>query len=314
MGQVFGGLTRTGVEGQPGRTPTYFDSPGEAAISAAQQTRVPTTVLNSGGTVQAPTLTAQESGGFTPAMHKPSFPEASGDGMLSPGLTTKGKVLATLLTLGQGAAVGAGQPSFGAGFEKATLFPLQQRRIQQNITQDELQNEAQRQAIEQGPVLFKSRVDAANANAEADKARAGYYKDRGESNDFINVPGVGLVRKPTADSPAEVVQPAPTPGPRLFGNPTQGIVAVDPKTMTPTEVRPPNPKPQSAPKAQKQGNAQAVQSASRLLEKHGNDREAALADFNAQLANSTNEALIRDAKDIILAIRTGGSVKKRAGR
>lgn len=165
MGKIFGGLTEQDSALQRGNAAPVIMGQGPALTQAVSELPAgPRLDMETGQAVPAP-INPNAARVVTP-----SFGQASSEGK---GLTTKGKILGLLLNAAQGAALGAGQPNFSAGFERASLFPLIQRQRQQQLQQEEQEAQLRQQNIERGPALFDLNREKLKTDIAENKARTG---------------------------------------------------------------------------------------------------------------------------------------------
>jgi hypothetical protein len=117
------------TEPAPSFTPAEFSS----APGAVSGEILPPTMDTSGDRLSfAPPV--------LPKFFRPSYQAAVADpttglptNAFSPGLSKAGKLITVLAALGRGAASGAGQPNFGAGFQAGTQRPLENAALAQEI-------------------------------------------------------------------------------------------------------------------------------------------------------------------------------------
>jgi hypothetical protein len=235
-----------------------------------------------------------------PMIVTPTFNQADEQ---SKGLT-KGGILLSLFKAGlQGGLDGMGGDNFQEGSQLARQGPFQRRHQNQQLEQEDLASQAQRQAIEQAPVLFKSRLDSAAAQAAADKARAALYDDRAATPNRV-VAGGRLLDRDTG----EVVTDAPAPSMIFRGTPATGVAVGNPRTGEVKTAISPNPKPKPQAKVDKSPlYSKAASTAATFLNAHSGDVNAALADFNSQIDGKQ----VDHADLVLAAIKKGaGKVKK----
>lgn len=151
----------------PGVSPDVAGAtPLPPTIAAPDVTPAPdTTPTPSPGTLTADPLQAAASG--TPSL------DTGG------GLTTKGKVLGMLLAGAAGAAAGAGQRTFGQGFQQALTLPIELK--QKQAQADDLAAQAaQRQAaVANLPVTNQQSADLNAATVAKEQAQAEMYRQLG---------------------------------------------------------------------------------------------------------------------------------------
>lgn len=329
MGQHFGGLvrdnsalTQNGITTPVGQEQA-LEIANKGLPAVAAQSANPMATLD-GGKLSFATTTNN-----APLITTPKFRDVASErggesqNPLSPSLTTKGKLLSSLLLAARGAAdaveggalnVRPGQSSFGTGFASAADAPrrrlLEQNQLSQQAAQ--LQTQQQEAALRQNeianaPLLFKQKYDLTNSEIDKNKKLGNYYDagtDKRSQNPTKYIPGKGLVDTVTG----------------------KVITAVDPKQITPNS--------ESALRyAAAQGDedalaavkalddsrktlkatpsggtsnsglaSQAASTAANFLNAHGGDANAALSDFNNQIAGKS----VDHADLVIAAIKKGG--------
>jgi hypothetical protein len=131
-----------------------------------------------------------------PKLARPTFREAAYDqdtGLArtqGAPVTKLGKLVQVLLGAAQGAAAGASQPNFGAGFAAAQRFPFQLAGQRMALRQQQL--ESRKTEAEIGRIPFSVALD----KARTEEAQSGVERNRSlaRRRDFFNVPGVGLIQ------------------------------------------------------------------------------------------------------------------------
>lgn len=169
MGSVFGGLTKTGVQGQDGNI-HYATAPAQTVADFVSKTIAPTTVqqtadsIPESGSVPAPPQFTSATGaeGFTPKITRPTFQDQTtdkvGNATLGPALTKRGLLLGLLKTGLQGGLdsiangglnAAPGQSYFGVGMHAAAeenkkrIFEglqVQQEQAKNQLTQAQADN------------------------------------------------------------------------------------------------------------------------------------------------------------------------------
>jgi hypothetical protein len=117
-------------------------------------------------------------------IQKPSFAQANEVGgvpgvgsAVNPALTTKGKILATLMSGAFGALAGAGQRTVGEGFQAASQLPYQQAAMGQQLRQGSQDIQIKQATIDDLPWMRWNRIEQGKKD-EAEAKKAGYITTR----------------------------------------------------------------------------------------------------------------------------------------
>jgi hypothetical protein len=171
-------LTKTGIGNTP-ETATYQDSPqatvaafGKQSVAPEMQsnTYTPGLQFDDSGNVSSDAgpqpAFLQTKAAVTPKFQKPSFQETENNPDLAKKADTKGgKLLSFFLSVANGGAAGAGQPTFGGGFAMAQQAGLQRQQVADRAKQQQFENQRQQredqvrqqQADQQGQ-LYNSEI------------------------------------------------------------------------------------------------------------------------------------------------------------
>jgi hypothetical protein len=206
-GGIFAGLTKPGIAA-PGQPTQFFDNLGQAGHAEAADAaktiqpststmQTPLTINQDGSSAGGSATTGSAPTPVQPQMIIPTWQQAqaSGGGELSamnPMLSTKGKVLGTLLQAGLGAAVGdaaarqgsprTGYPGASAGAMAGMQLPFQQRQQQMELENEQLAQQRQRAQIAALPGTLQQERDLraseiAKNNAVSDRKEVFQAKD-----------------------------------------------------------------------------------------------------------------------------------------
>lgn len=134
---------------------------------------------------QAPAFFKQTQQGNTPKFQKPSFADTQNNPALAQKADTKGgKLLSFFLSVANGGAAGAGQPTFGGGFLMAQGAQMQRQQAADRAKQQQIENQRQaqeetrrQQEADQQNANYKSEADLRAQQIEESKAKIG-AKDR----------------------------------------------------------------------------------------------------------------------------------------
>lgn len=159
IGKIFGGpLTQEGIS---------LPSGGWQSANQARNT-IPDASWTAGGNLNPqPTVST---------IQRPSFIDAvnSGPGglpnALSPALTTKGKVLATVLSAAKGGLASIGEKTAGQGFQTGLNLPFVQAQQKQGIQRGALENQMLQGQVANAPIL--ARLGIAGKQADITKTQA----------------------------------------------------------------------------------------------------------------------------------------------
>ena len=162
LARIFSGLTQEGIATPDGG----FENAQQAQNSIPDFTPDSIDTASTESTLKKPT--------FTQASH--SGPGGTPNA-LSPQLSTKGKILTTLLSAAAGGLAGAGQRTVGGGFQQGMQLPFEQAQMRQQAQKGQLENEQLQQQAQFAPLLrqlgiLKSQADINKSQAETSKANA----------------------------------------------------------------------------------------------------------------------------------------------
>lgn len=295
-------------------------NPGDAPVMSGG----PQLMFNS-KPVNAPTITTPTFANVTE--------EKGGESQspLSPALTTKGKILSSLLLAARGAsdaieggALNArpGQSSFGTGFAAAADAPrrrfledIQNKQAQQSLDAAQQESQLRANEIANAPALFKQKYDLGNSEINKNNAMADVY---GARETKLGTRQTKVVGNQLRD--AQTGEVIGTYDPKKLDPKTRTqllYVANDPNAdddsrATAQAALKQDAQIQQNQKAAPSGgtgdksalNSKAASTAATFLQAHGGDANAALADFNGQIAGKQI-----DHSDLVIA-----AIKKGAGK
>lgn len=186
-------LTKTGIGNTP-ETAQYQDSPQATVAAFGKQSVAPEMMSNT----NTPGLQFDDSGNVasdagpqpsfiqtkaavTPRFQQPSFAETENNPDLARKADTKGgKLLNFFLSVANGGAAGAGQPTFGGGFLMAQHADMQRQKAAQDQRQSGLENQRkqreqdqEQQKIDQNAAENKSQAALRTQQIEESKANTG---------------------------------------------------------------------------------------------------------------------------------------------
>ena len=210
LAKLFSGLTQEGVTLPNGQ----FQNAAQAEDNIPQ---LPDAVRSAGGlnATEAPSTVSKMP--FLQASHQ--GPGGTPNAM-APQLSTKGKILTTLLSAAAGGAAAAGQRTVGGGFQSGMELPYQQAQMRQGAQAGQLNNQLLQQQVQYAPLLrqlgiMKSQADIGKSQAEAGKANAeagaipaktALERAQTEAANYKDDPNMGLIDlrtgKPVYDASA----------------------------------------------------------------------------------------------------------------
>jgi hypothetical protein len=207
MGKLLGNLTNTGVADPNTGGVQYAGSPAAAGIvqaqQAAQYAQPSSADIGPQGTVfQQPQVAS-------PRQFKPSFMQAANSGpagspnALNPGLTTKGRVLVSLLSGLSGGLAGAGSRTVGEGFQRGAQAPFLPAFQRQQLQKGDIENQLGQAQIANLPwqrAALVAGVQKSQAETLKDQAEAAGYpakqaleKAQTEAAFYKDDPNLGLI-------------------------------------------------------------------------------------------------------------------------
>lgn len=160
--KLFSGLTQSGITLPNGQ----FENERQAQDTVPE---LPDFIKEAGG---------MNAGAQPSSVQTPSFLQAmkSGPGgtpnAMSPALSTKGKILTTLLSGAFGALAGAGQRTVGGGFQAGAQLPWEQAQFRQNAQRGQLENEKTQQDMQFAPLLRQLGIQKTQADISKSQADA----------------------------------------------------------------------------------------------------------------------------------------------
>jgi hypothetical protein len=149
--KLFGDLTNSQVQ-IPGQPVQYSQDQSQLAQTASKSlpsadAMLGPDVMNPSPTSQAPMPSQIQTPSFADANQVGGVPGVGAVG--NPNLTTKGKVLATLISGAFGALAGAGQKTAGEGFSAGEQLPFIQAMRRQEVLKSQLENQFSRMQLSQ---------------------------------------------------------------------------------------------------------------------------------------------------------------------
>ena len=164
LAKLFSGLTQEGVTLPNGQ----FQNAAQAEDNIPQ---LPDAVRSAGGlnATEAPSTVSKMP--FLQASHQGAggTPNA-----MAPQLSTKGKILTTILSAAAGGLAGTGQRTVGGGFQSGMELPYQQAQMRQGAQAGQLNNQLLQQQVQYAPMLrqlgiMKDQADIAEKQSSAKK-------------------------------------------------------------------------------------------------------------------------------------------------
>lgn len=298
-------LTKTGIGNTP-ETATYQDSPQATVAAFGKQSVAPEMQSNT----YTPGLQYDDSGNVssdagpqpafiqnraavTPKFQHPSFADTEASPDLAKKADTKGgKLLNFFLSVANGGAAGAGQPTFGGGFLMAQHAGMQRQQAANQQKQQQIENQRQQQEetrrqqeADQQNANYKSEDALRQQQIEASKAQVG-MKEKTPQEIYAEDIKNGL-------TPEEAKQHAYkiTPHTKNEPNPTEASLALAAasgdekaiKALGLIKANKEHPKgSRAADHADRQADAE--DQAGRLLDAAGGDPNKAMELFNKALA------------------------------
>jgi hypothetical protein len=180
--KLFGDLTNSQVQ-IPGQGTQYGD-PSQLAQTASKS--LPSADAMLGPDVMNPDVGFQRQGApqMPSQIQTPSFAQANQVGgvpgvgsAVNPALTTRGKILATLMSGAFGALAAAGKPTVGEGFQAGYQLPYQQAAMRQQVQQGAQDIKIKQATLDDLPWVRGARIAQAKKD-EADARKAGYITTR----------------------------------------------------------------------------------------------------------------------------------------